>query len=410
VNRFWARVERRYRPPPGDLIIEDPAVVTRIAVVAGIACVLNGIFISAVFFGFGETTAGRLTVTGTTFYLGATILFILSGRAGLFIQIMLWSSLVLNVATHVTLGGFTWSGGFLMWGIVICSMAALFLTRRQAMAMTGTYVLSGIALAFLELTLRSLRERPDPSLSAFLATDIFVISVLLVVPTIMLLMRQVFAERARSESLLLSILPEVIANRLKRGGVVADEHQSCTVLFADIVGFTDHSSLVAPDVLVSELNHIFSRFDALIAECGAEKIKTMGDGYLAVAGAPEENPAHASVMCELALRMQAAMPEINSELGLDFRLRIGLNTGRLVAGIVGTSRFSYDLWGDTVNVASRMESLGPPGRIRVTQAVVDEAGDHWVFETAETCDVKGKGPTETYLLVSKRPSHARVSG
>lgn len=408
MNGFWVGIERKYRPPPGDLIIEDPAVVTRIAVVAGFSCVLNGLFISAVFFGFGEPTAGWLTMTGTIIYLGATLLFILSGRAGLFVQIMLWSSLVLNVATHVTLGGFAWSGGFLMWGIIICSMAAIFLTRRQAAAMTVTYVLSGIVLAFLELALRSLRERPDPSLSAFLAVDIFVISLLLIVPTIMLLMRQIFAERARSESLLLNILPEVIASRLKRGGVIADEHQHCTVLFADIVGFTDHSSLVAPDVLISELNHIFSRFDGLAAECGAEKIKTMGDGYLAVAGAPEENPGHAGVMCELALRMQAAMPEINSELGSDFHLRIGLNTGRLVAGVVGTSRFSYDLWGDTVNVASRMESLGPPDRIRVTQAVVDAAADHWVFETAGMCDVKGKGPTETYLLVSKSPSHARV--
>lgn len=408
MTGFWVGIERKYRPPPGDLIIEDPAVVTRIAVVAGFACVLNGTFISAVFFSFGEPTAGWLTVTGTVVYLGATLLFILSGRAGLFIQFMLWSSLVLNVATHVTLGGFTWSGGFLMWGIIICSMAAIFLTRRQAAAMTVTYVLSGIVLASLELTLRSLRERPNPSLSAFLAVDIFVISVVLIVPTIMLLMRQIFAERARSESLLLNIFPDVIASRLKRGGVIADEHQDCTVLFADIVGFTDHSSLVAPDLLISELNHIFSRFDGLVAECGAEKIKTMGDGYLAVAGAPEANPDHVGVMCELALRMQAAMPEINSELGSGFQLRIGLNTGRLVAGVVGTSRFSYDLWGDTVNVASRMESLGPPDRIRVTQTVVDEAGDHWVFESAGTCDVKGKGPTDTYLLVSESPSHASV--
>jgi adenylate cyclase len=408
MNRFWAGIERNYRPPPGDLVIEDPEVVPKIAVVSGFGCVLNAAFISAIFFSFGEPTPGWLTVTGAIVYLGATLLFVLSGRAGLFIQIMLWSSLVLNVATHVTLGGFTWSGGFLMWGIIICSMAAIFLTRRQAAAMTVTYMLSGVVLAFLELALRSLRERPDPSLSAFLAVDIFVISLLLIVPIIMALMRQIFAERARSESLLLNALPEAIAGRLKRGGVIADEHQNCTVLFADIVGFTDHASLVEPDVLIFELNHIFSRFDGLAAECGAEKIKTMGDGYLAVAGAPEENPRHVGVMCELALQMQAAMPEINSELGTDFRLRVGLNTGRLVAGVVGTSRFSYDLWGDTVNVASRMEALGPPDQIRVTQAVVDAAADHWVFEAAGTCDVKGKGPTETYLLVSKSPSHTRV--
>jgi class 3 adenylate cyclase len=136
----------------------------------------------------------------------------------------------------------------------------------------------------------------------------------------------------------------------------------------------------------------------------------MGDGYLAVAGAPEENPGHASVMCRLALRMQEAMPGVNSQLGADFQVRIGLNTGRLVAGVVGTSRFSYDLWGDTVNVASRMEALGPPGKIRVTRAVVDEARDRWEFQEAGTCEVKGKEPTETYLLVSRiDAAHARTA-
>jgi class 3 adenylate cyclase len=125
----------------------------------------------------------------------------------------------------------------------------------------------------------------------------------------------------------------------------------------------------------------------------------MGDGYLAIAGAPEERPDHVSVICELGLRMQAAIPEINRELGSDFRLRVGVNTGRAVAGVVGTVRFSYDLWGDTVNLASRMETLSEPGTIRVTEPVVAAVSDRYRFRDGGICEVKGKGPTQTYVLL-----------
>jgi class 3 adenylate cyclase len=236
-----------------------------------------------------------------------------------------------------------------------------------------------------------------------LAVDVFVISILLLVPIVIVLMSQIVRERARSEGLLLNVLPGIIADRLKRSpGVIADAYESCTVMFADIVGFTDHSSGIAPEQLIGELNHIFSRFDALVGSCGAEKIKTMGDGYLAVAGAPSRRPDHAGIMCELALRMQEAMPEINRDLGSGFQLRIGLNAGPLVAGVVGSSRFSYDLWGDTVNLASRMETMSSPGGIQVTEAVADAAGDGFVFEGHGTSDVKGLGPIATCLLVGRK--------
>lgn len=405
MSRFWEGIEAKYRPTAGTSIIEDPAVVTRIAIVAGLFCVLNSALLTWLFFANGEHTAGWITVGSGAIYVMATLVFIATGGAGVYMHAMLWSSLVLNVATHIVLGGFVWSGAFLMWGIIVASMAALFMARRPAVAIAAFYALAGVVFAFLEPTLRSMRDRPEPAVSTWLAVDVFVISILLVVPVIMLLMRQIVIERARSESLLLNVLPESIAGRLKRqGGVIADEHPSCTVLFADLVGFTDHASHLRPELLIVQLNSIFSRFDGLVATVGAEKIKTMGDGYLAVAGAPEARPDHASVMCQLALEMQRAMSEINAELGTEFGLRVGLNTGRLVAGVVGTSRFSYDLWGDTVNLASRMENIGPPGRVRVTRAVVEAAGSSWLFEDSGTWDVKGKGPTPTFLLIGE-PDH-----
>jgi class 3 adenylate cyclase len=149
------------------------------------------------------------------------------------------------------------------------------------------------------------------------------------------------------------------------------------------------------------LNEVFSSFDTLVEACGAEKIKTVGDGYLAVAGAPEPRSDHAPVMCELALSMQETMGPINARTGTTFQLRIGLHTGPLVAGVVGEARLSYDLWGETVNLASRMETMSPPGQILVTDAVVRTAGDGFVFQPHGTGDAKGIGRVRTHLLVGR---------
>jgi adenylate cyclase len=154
--------------------------------------------------------------------------------------------------------------------------------------------------------------------------------------------------------------------------------------------------------LVWQLNEVFSRFDELVAGVGSEKIKTMGDGYLPVAGAPNRRPDHVDVICRLALGMQGAMNDINRALDTGFGLRIGLATGRLVAGVVCTNRFSYDLWGDTVNLASRMEDLADPGAIRVTAAVADGGAGSYRFADGGQSDVKGIGAIPTFILIGER--------
>jgi guanylate cyclase len=397
---FWAGVESRYRAPRGAVALEDLGTSARIPVFNGAFSTLNAVVVVTLLFANGEPVAGWLSVATVIVYASATAFYLITGRGDLFIHFMLWPSLIQNITTHVVLGGFVWSGGFLTWGVVVSATAALFLGRRITSFITGTYVVAAVVLAFLEPTLRSRREQPNPMLSAGLAVDVFVVSLLILVPIVILLVEQISREQARSQSLLLNVLPAVIADRLKRSpGVIADEYSSCTVLFADIVGFTDHASRIPPERLIAELNLVFSRFDALVEQCGAEKIKTMGDGYLAIAGAPEERPDHVAVICELGLRMQAAIPEINRELSSDFRLRVGVNTGRAVAGVVGTARFSYDLWGDTVNLASRMETLSDPGTIRVTEPVVTAVSDRYQFRDGGICEVKGKGLTQTYVLV-----------
>jgi adenylate cyclase len=400
---FWSRLETKFRPAPGAVFLEDPSTMVRLPVINGVSIILNSVFIATLLFVKDEIAVGWTTVAVGVIYAVSVLVFILSGWTALYIHMVIWASLVQNVAAHIMLGGFVWSGAILFWGIIVSVVTALFLGRRPGTIMAGFYVVAAIFFAFLEPTLQARRSQPALAVSVGLAVDVFVISVLLLVPIVIALMSQIVSERNRSEGLLLNVLPGIIADRLKRSpGIIADAHENCTVMFADIVGFTDHSSRITPEELIGELNHIFSRFDALVESCGAEKIKTMGDGYLAVAGAPSQQPDHARIMCELALRMQEAMPAIDRELGTDLQLRIGLSAGRLIAGVVGSSRFSYDLWGDTVNLASRLETMSPPGGIQVSQTVAAAAGDRFIFGGHGTSEVKGLGPVDTCLLVGRK--------
>lgn len=208
-------------------------------------------------------------------------------------------------------------------------------------------------------------------------------------------------EQAKSEHLLLNILPKRIAERLKvegEGRLIADRIDNATVLFADMVGFTPLSATLEPNELVARLNGLFSRFDELAEELGVEKIKTLGDAYMAAAGVPEMMPDHAEVAGLMSLRMLDELRSYNEENGFELRLRIGLHSGPLVAGVIGKNKFIYDLWGDTVNIASRMESHGRPGAIQITQATRDLVKQRFHCEPIGEIEVKGKGLMPTYLL------------
>ncbi|MBV8552143.1 MAG: HAMP domain-containing protein [Acidobacteriaceae bacterium] len=202
-----------------------------------------------------------------------------------------------------------------------------------------------------------------------------------------------------NEALLLNILPGEIANRLKSGEhEIADSFAEVTVLFGDLVGFTALSSTISAAEVVDMLNGLFSRFDQAASELGVEKIKTIGDCYMAVCGLPKRCPDHAERMARMALRMLEATRDYGKEKGLNLQLRIGLNSGPVVAGVIGTSKFIYDLWGDTVNLASRMESTGVPSEIQVTRSVYERLKDGFEFESRGVVHVKGKGEIEAWIL------------
>ncbi len=212
-------------------------------------------------------------------------------------------------------------------------------------------------------------------------------------------------EYERAEGLLLNILPAEIATRLKDGEQrIADTSLQTTILFADICDFTEISSTVTPEELVSDLNELFIAFDELVDERGIEKIKTIGDSYMVAAGIPQARGDHAVVVADLAFDMVRVAAE-RTLGGSPISIRVGIDSGASVAGVIGRRKFTYDLWGDPVNVASRMESTSEPGRVQVSQRTRDALGDAYTFESRGEVDVKGKGTMQTYFLLG-RTDHA----
>jgi adenylate cyclase len=210
-------------------------------------------------------------------------------------------------------------------------------------------------------------------------------------------------EQARSEKLLLNILPQTVAQRLKSDETrIADSHSDVTIMFADLVDFTKLSTNMPPAELVDLLNQVFSEFDRLAEKHGLEKIKTIGDAYMAIAGAPNARPDHAHVVADMALEMQAALANMATQTGKNLKMRIGINSGPVVAGVIGSTKFSYDLWGDTVNLASRMEQSGIPNGIQVAQATYELLKDDYAFESRGNIPLKGKGETEAYILQARK--------
>jgi guanylate cyclase len=310
----------------------------------------------------------------------------------------------------VPLGGFLDSGGVGLWGILAPLGALVFGDVRSAVRWYASFVVvflgSGIAGELIGPVW-------DP-LPLWFTTTMLALNIA-VGGAIVFTLLAVFArqrrdalaalrqEQAKAENLLLNILPRSIADRLKaETQTIADQFSSASILFADVVDFTPLSERLPPDEVVGVLDHLFSHFDVLVDRCGLEKIKTIGDCSMVAAGVPSPRPDHARALALLALDLQAAMRSVDEVGHLGLELRIGINSGPVVAGVIGRKRFLYDLWGDAVNTASRMESHGTSGRIQITRATKELLGDAFVLEPRGTIAVKGKGALEAWYLVGRR--------
>ena len=312
------------------------------------------------------------------------------------------AGVLFTLAADVLLGGLG-AGAGVIWAFLAPVYVLLALGPRRATP--WFFVFLAVVLAAVLLDPWVTATVPGPPYAARL----IVFAQNLVVPlgiTFFLLrytdLRRRAAE-ARSEELLTNAIPISIAARLKHGDTrIADAYPNTTVLFADLVGFTPWAQRTDPNALVSFLDDLFSRFDALAASCGVEKIKTIGDSYMAVAGAPEPRADHAAAAMTLARGMLGILAEAGARTGVELQARIGLASGSVVGGVIGQKRILFDLWGDTVNIASRMESSGVPGRIQVapsTWALLHES-EALSFEEREPLDVKGLGQMTTYLLTN----------
>ena len=212
------------------------------------------------------------------------------------------------------------------------------------------------------------------------------------------------AEQKKSEQLLLNILPATIAQKLKEGNNnIADGFAAVTILFADIVGFTELSEKISPTELVNLLNEIFSGFDELTDRYCLEKIKTIGDAYMVVGGLPNPRQDHADAIAEMALDMQQIIADFNANHNMQLSIRIGINTGPVIAGVIGRKKFIYDLWGDAVNTASRMESHGIPDTIQITESTYNYLKSKYILNPRGTIIIKGKGEMKTYFLLGRYP-------
>jgi class 3 adenylate cyclase len=276
--------------------------------------------------------------------------------------------------------------------------AVLLLGRRAALPAYLAFAVLVVGAALTNTALRTLLP-----IAPELGTALYAINLLVAGAIGLGLVTFIDGERlrakARSEALLLNVLPRAIVDRLQGGErVIADHCPEVTVLFSDVVNFTPFSERVAPERVVQVLNDLFTAIDELAERYQLEKIKTIGDAYMVVAGVPQAREDHAQAMLQMAIAMHAvadAQPEID---GHRLQLRTGIATGPVVAGVIGRRKFSYDLWGDTVNTASRMESSGIPGCIQATEATWQRVRDRYPWQVREGVEVKGKGPMTTYLL------------
>lgn len=364
---------------------------------------------------YGEVVAAAIPLAYDVLALASLAVFARTRRYGPYRHARLTLFIALPLLLQLALGGFASSSAVVMWSVAAPFGALVFHGIRTALGWLGAFVIELAIAVVLDPSVARPNGLPAPLVTVFFALNIGGLAAVAcgLMATFIsqkdVAMRLLAKETERSESLLLNVLPKEIAPRLKAGeSPIADAYDEATILFADIVGFTPLTQRLPPREMVGLLNTVFRRFDELADRHGVEKIRTIGDNYMAVAGVPRRRADHAQAVARLALDMRFSVEELRArgEDRIDFR--IGIGSGPCVGGVIGLRKFVFDIWGDPVNTASRMESHGVAGRIQVEETTYMLLRDEFAFEPRGTIEVKGKGPMRTWFLLGPRPATARA--
>jgi class 3 adenylate cyclase len=404
----------------GELRVRKAVLVLSSTLMAGLASVwvatyaLLGLWVSA-----------ALPLSYQVASAASIYVFARTHRYLLFRASQLCMSLLLPFALQWSLGGFETSSAVCLWAITSPLGALLFVGARQALP----WFVAFVGLVAVSAAIDPLLATEAPDIPQGVVVTFFALNILGVATTAYALLqyfvrareraltelarehRALEVEQAKSERLLLNVLPRPVAARLKeQQGIIAEDCPAVTVLFADIVGFTPLSQRLSASEVVSLLDGVFARWDAVAADHGVEKIKTIGDAYMVAGGIPLPRDDHVEAIAEMALAMGPEVARCSAETGLPLEVRIGIDTGPVVAGVIGRAKFIYDLWGDTVNTASRMESHALPGTIQVTERTYERLRHRYQFRERGMIEVKGKGPMPCYLLIGTCADPAVPSG
>jgi adenylate cyclase len=369
------------------------------ALILPVSAVWGGLYL-----GFGSW-AGITAFMYFAVSLGSLVVFARTGRFRLLLVTQCLDILLAPTAGQMLVGGFLPSGGVALWAILAPLGALVFLEVRRAIRWFVAFV-----LVFLLTGVAGEVFFPDANFPIWFPTTMLALNII-GAGAISFTLLASFAkqrnealtalrvEQEKAELLLVNILPRSIADRLKGAHqTIADQFDAASILFADVVDFTPFAQRLAPAAVVGILDELFSHFDTLVERHGLEKIKTIGDCYMAASGVPDPSADHARRAALLALDMREAIAASASGGRSALELRIGINSGPVVAGVIGSKRFLYDLWGDAVNTASRMESQSTPGEIQITRATYELLKDEFVCRRRGTIEVKGKGQMETWYL------------
>jgi guanylate cyclase len=378
-------------------------------VMSTVMFIVAGLAWALMYFALGEIVAGWIPFGYSLVSLASLIAFALTRRYHFFRFSQLLIILLLPFLLMVALGGYVNGSAVVLWAILSPLGALIFDEPRRAPLWFVGYLLVLALGGWLGPLVRPSNLLPSGAILAFFVLNVGAVSALMFV-LLYTFVRQrnelldaVRAEQAKSEQLLLNILPADIAAILKNEPrTIADHFPGASILFADMVGFTPMTAALAPTEMLALLNDVFSHFDTLVDKYGLEKIRTIGDSYMVASGVPRPRPDHAQALARMALDMRRYVDTNDMCRQRQLSFRIGLNSGPVVAGVIGRKKFIYDLWGDAVNTASRMESHGTPGCIQITRETYELLKAEFVCEPRGKIPVKGKGEMETWFLVGER--------